>query len=395
MQLRAHPAAGLRGTTGIPGDKSVSHRALLLGAMAVGASRISGLLEGADVLATAAALRALGVDLERHGDGVWEVHGVGIGGLAEADRVLDLGNAGTGARLLLGLLAGHPFPTFSPATFRCARGRWPGSSRRCRRWARASRTQRQPAARRGGRHHRAPADPLSPAGRLGPGQVGGAPRRPARGRADHGDRAAAVARPHRAPAAAPRRRGRGRGPGGRHARGERAGPAGACGHRDRGPGRFLVGGISAGGRGACRRLVRAPRGVGSIRCAPGCSIAWRRWARAPHRAASGAGRRADRGSADRGRAAAGDRSAARARRAHDRRYPILRSPRRTPKAARGCAVWPSSGSRKAIGCARSRRVLAPAACQLRSGRGAGDSRSGRTSARRCCTSRRTMTIASR
>jgi 3-phosphoshikimate 1-carboxyvinyltransferase len=112
MQLRAHPAAGLRGTTGIPGDKSVSHRALLLGAMAVGASRITGLLEGADVLATAGALRALGVDLARHGDGVWEVHGVGIGGLAEADRVLDLGNAGTGARLLLGLLAGHPFPTF-------------------------------------------------------------------------------------------------------------------------------------------------------------------------------------------------------------------------------------------------------------------------------------------
>ena len=64
------------------------------------------------MLATAGALRALGVDLARHGDGVWEVHGVGIGGLAEADQVLDLGNAGTGARLLLGLLAGHPFPTF-------------------------------------------------------------------------------------------------------------------------------------------------------------------------------------------------------------------------------------------------------------------------------------------
>jgi 3-phosphoshikimate 1-carboxyvinyltransferase len=112
MQLRAHPAKDLRGMTGIPGDKSVSHRALLLGAMAVGASRISGLLEGADVLATAAALGALGVDLERHGDGLWEVRGVGIGGLAEADRALDLGNSGTGARLLLGLLAGHPFPTF-------------------------------------------------------------------------------------------------------------------------------------------------------------------------------------------------------------------------------------------------------------------------------------------
>lgn len=112
MQLRAHPATGLRGTTGIPGDKSVSHRALLLGAMAVGTSRITGMLEGADVLATAAALGSLGIELERHGDGIWQVHGVGIGGLAEADRVLDLGNAGTGARLLLGLLAGHPFPTF-------------------------------------------------------------------------------------------------------------------------------------------------------------------------------------------------------------------------------------------------------------------------------------------
>src|SRR5918994_2244143 len=112
MQLRSHPAAGLRGATGIPGDKSVSHRALLLGAMAVGGTRITGLLEGADVLATATALGALGVDLKRQRDGVWQVRGVGIGGLAEADRVLDLGNAGTGARLLLGMLAGHPFPTF-------------------------------------------------------------------------------------------------------------------------------------------------------------------------------------------------------------------------------------------------------------------------------------------
>ena len=112
MQLCAHPAAGLRGVTGIPGDKSLSHRALLLGAMAVGESRIAGLLEGADVLATAAALCALGVHVERGADGVWRVCGVGVGGLAEPDRQLDLGNSGTGARLLLGLLAGHPFTTF-------------------------------------------------------------------------------------------------------------------------------------------------------------------------------------------------------------------------------------------------------------------------------------------
>ena len=84
----------------------------MLGAMAVGTSRIDGLLEGADVLATAAALRALGVEVERESDGVWRVEGVGIGGLAEAEEPLDLGNSGTGVRLLLGLLAGHPFTTF-------------------------------------------------------------------------------------------------------------------------------------------------------------------------------------------------------------------------------------------------------------------------------------------
>ena len=112
MRLRAHPAPCLRGRARVPGDKSISHRALLLAALAVGESRITGLLEGADVLATAAALGALGVELERHGDGCWRVQGRGVGGLAEPDRVLDLGNSGTAARLLLGVLAGHPFTTF-------------------------------------------------------------------------------------------------------------------------------------------------------------------------------------------------------------------------------------------------------------------------------------------
>jgi 3-phosphoshikimate 1-carboxyvinyltransferase len=112
MRLRAHPVAGFGGRATVPGDKSLSHRALLLGALAAGESRISGLLEGADVLATAAALRALGVELERRGAGSWQVHGRGLGGLAEPDRPLDLGNSGTGARLLLGVLAGHPFTTF-------------------------------------------------------------------------------------------------------------------------------------------------------------------------------------------------------------------------------------------------------------------------------------------
>jgi 3-phosphoshikimate 1-carboxyvinyltransferase len=112
MRLRSHPAAGLSGRATVPGDKSLSHRALLFGALAAGESRITGLLEGADVLATAEALRALGVELEREGEGRWRVHGRGLGGLAEPDRPLDLGNSGTAARLLLGVLAGHPFTTF-------------------------------------------------------------------------------------------------------------------------------------------------------------------------------------------------------------------------------------------------------------------------------------------
>ncbi len=112
MRLRAHPVAGLRGRARVPGDKSISHRALLLGALAVGESRISGLLEGEDVLATAAALGALGVELERESGGCWRVQGRGVGGLVEPDRPLDLGNSGTAARLLLGVLAGHPFTSF-------------------------------------------------------------------------------------------------------------------------------------------------------------------------------------------------------------------------------------------------------------------------------------------
>jgi 3-phosphoshikimate 1-carboxyvinyltransferase len=112
MRLRAYPAGGLSGSTTVPGDKSVSHRALMLAGMAVGESRIEGLLEGADVLATAAALRGLGVAIARDPSGVWHVQGVGIAGLREPDAPLDLGNSGTGARLLLGLLAGHPFTSF-------------------------------------------------------------------------------------------------------------------------------------------------------------------------------------------------------------------------------------------------------------------------------------------
>ncbi len=107
--LVSHPGRGLQGEVRLPGDKSISHRALLLGAVATGETAIEGLLEGEDVLATAAAAAALGAAVRREGEGRWRVGGLGTGGLAEPDRVLDMGNSGTGARLLLGLLASHPF----------------------------------------------------------------------------------------------------------------------------------------------------------------------------------------------------------------------------------------------------------------------------------------------
>jgi 3-phosphoshikimate 1-carboxyvinyltransferase len=92
----------------VPGDKSISHRALILGALAVGRTRIEGLLEGEDVLRTAAAVRALGASAERGRDGAWTVDGVGVGGFAEPGDVLDFGNSGTGVRLMLGALASTP-----------------------------------------------------------------------------------------------------------------------------------------------------------------------------------------------------------------------------------------------------------------------------------------------
>lgn len=100
-------SAPLRGTVRLPGDKSISHRALICAAMAVGRSRIEGLSEGGDVSATAAALRAMGAGIARDGPG-WTVDGVGAGGLLQPGAPLDMGNSGTSARLLMGLVASHP-----------------------------------------------------------------------------------------------------------------------------------------------------------------------------------------------------------------------------------------------------------------------------------------------
>lgn len=97
----------LTGEMTVPGDKSISHRALMFSALAVGTSRIEGLLEGEDVLATAAALRAMGATITRLADGIWEVSGVGVGGLLQPAQALDMGNSGTSTRLLMGLVASH------------------------------------------------------------------------------------------------------------------------------------------------------------------------------------------------------------------------------------------------------------------------------------------------
>ncbi|MCE7796777.1 3-phosphoshikimate 1-carboxyvinyltransferase [Sphingobium sufflavum] len=101
------PAPPLSGTVTVPGDKSISHRSLMLGALAVGETRIAGLLEGEDVLSTAAAMRAMGATITRDDDGTWRVRGVGVGGLMQPVEALDMGNSGTSTRLLMGLIASH------------------------------------------------------------------------------------------------------------------------------------------------------------------------------------------------------------------------------------------------------------------------------------------------
>lgn len=98
----------LSGLTRVPGDKSISHRALMFGALTIGETIISGLLEGEDVLHTAEAMRAMGAKIEKSADGLWRTYGVGIGGLRQPEAPLYMGNSGTSARLLIGLVGGHP-----------------------------------------------------------------------------------------------------------------------------------------------------------------------------------------------------------------------------------------------------------------------------------------------
>jgi len=101
----AHKSGPLQGEALVPGDKSISHRALIFGAMAVGETKITGLLEGQDVLDTASAMRAFGAEVTQHGQGAWSVRGVGVGGFREPADVIDCGNSGTGVRLIMGAMA--------------------------------------------------------------------------------------------------------------------------------------------------------------------------------------------------------------------------------------------------------------------------------------------------
>ena len=163
----------------VPGDKSISHRALMLGALAVGRTEIAGLLEGEDVLATAAALRAMGAgDRARERTAAGASTGSASAGSREPDDVLDLGNSGTAARLLLGILATHPltaFVTGDASLRRRPMGRVDRPAVALRGAFRHARGR--PAAARGDRRRRPGADQLSSAGAVGAGQIGGAARR--------------------------------------------------------------------------------------------------------------------------------------------------------------------------------------------------------------------------
>ena len=108
IPMTARRSGPLRGVAEVPGDKSISHRSLILGALSVGETRVTGLLEGQDVLDTAKAMRAFGAEVTRLGAGDWSVHGVGVGGFAEPADVIDCGNSGTGVRLIMGAMATSP-----------------------------------------------------------------------------------------------------------------------------------------------------------------------------------------------------------------------------------------------------------------------------------------------
>ena len=195
MRPRRFTATGpLRGRIRVPGDKSISHRSLMLSSLAVGESRVTGLLEGEDVLSTAAAMRAMGADIERTGPGEWRINGVGVGALLQPAQALDMGNSGTSTRLLMGLVASHPITacfTGDASLSKRPMGRviTPLSEMGCD----VHRLSRRPPAADGAGRGAGGADRLPPARRLGASEKRGVARRPQHAGHDDGDRAGADA----------------------------------------------------------------------------------------------------------------------------------------------------------------------------------------------------------
>ena len=108
----ANLSTNLTGSITIAGDKSISHRSIILGALSIGETTVDGLLESQDILATISAMQAFGAEIEKKADKKWHINGLGVGGLDEPEKVLDLGNSGTGVRLILGVAAGNPITSF-------------------------------------------------------------------------------------------------------------------------------------------------------------------------------------------------------------------------------------------------------------------------------------------
>ena len=110
--ITANLSTNLTGSIKIAGDKSISHRSIILGALSIGETTVDGLLESHDIFATISAMQAFGAEIEKKADNKWHIDGLGVGGLDEPEKVLDLGNSGTGVRLLLGVAAGNPITSF-------------------------------------------------------------------------------------------------------------------------------------------------------------------------------------------------------------------------------------------------------------------------------------------
>ena len=202
--LISRKTQGLKGRIRVPGDKSMSHRALMLGAISIGETRIRGLLESDDVLATARAMDALGAKVTTGADGAWHVRGVGVAGLTQPEAPLDFGNAGTGVRLCLGLMASTPLTARCIGDASLSRrpmGRVIEPLQQIGARFEASRGQ-SPAAHHSWRQG-CRADHLHASGSLRPGQIGGAARRPQHPGPHHRHRADRDPRSHRTHARRP------------------------------------------------------------------------------------------------------------------------------------------------------------------------------------------------